>query len=136
MHNDMHMLLLAMAGATSHYTPHLWRVYDKYLLRRRVECCFCKIGGGGRLGLGFTLSCLQCVKIHAFKLVLRPILHSLFYFFRLRRVTSAASLRIARLQFHIFIFCDIFPNFHPPLHLPICMKSEHSYLSTLAHSCP
>ena len=78
--------------------------------------------------MGFTLSCLQCVKSPAFKLVLRPnffFLHSLFLFiFRLRVVTSAASQRIVRLPFHLFIFCDILLIFILLFILPICMKKR------------
>ena len=75
--------------------------------------------GRGEVGIGLHLVlstvCQNprfqtCIAVYFF-------LHSLdLFIFRLRRVSSAASLRIARLPFHIFIFCDIFPNFHLPLH--------------------
>ena len=90
--------------------------------------------------MGFTLSCLQCIKIHAFKLVLR----SIFFYIRLIYLYSGSGEYRVQLHcglpgchftflfsvtsFLIFIFLFI---------LPICMKSKYSYLSILPHSsCP
>ena len=76
--------------------------------------------GRGEVGIGLYLvlstvcqrpSFQTCIEAH-----LLFFIFTFFTFFRLRGVTSAASLRIARLPFHFFIFCDIFPNFHLPLY--------------------